>query len=82
MCELDSRARSQNWEHKNWTPRTSLEPGSKNILRKSLVDPRKVLLPPLHIKLGTMKQFVKAWQNLEIVSSTFAKSFLICQRPN
>ena len=24
------------------------------------MDPRKVLLPPLHIKLGLMKQFVKA----------------------
>ena len=26
----------------------------------NLVDPRKVLLPPLHIKLGLMKLFVKA----------------------
>lgn len=26
----------------------------------TLVDPKKVLLPPLHIKLGLMKQFVKA----------------------
>jgi len=31
-----------------------------NIINKSLVDPSKVLLPPLHIKLGLMKQFVKA----------------------
>jgi hypothetical protein len=60
MCEWDSRARSQHWEQKDWKPRTSLEPGSKNILRKSLVDPKKILLPPLHIKLGIMKQFVKA----------------------
>jgi hypothetical protein len=27
-----------------------------------LVDPQKVLSPPLHIKLGLMKQFVKALQ--------------------
>jgi hypothetical protein len=60
MCEWDSRARSQHWEQKHWTPRTSLEPGSKNILRKSLVNPKKILLPPLHIKLGIIKQFVKA----------------------
>jgi hypothetical protein len=59
MCEWDSRARSQQWEQKHWTPRTSLEPGSKNMLRKSVVDPKKILLPPLHIKLGIMKQFVK-----------------------
>jgi hypothetical protein len=44
----------------HWTPRTSLECRSKDILRKSLVDPKKILLPPLHIKLAIMKQFVKA----------------------
>ena len=38
----------------------SLVPGSKNVLRESLVEPNKVILPPLHIKLGLMKQFVKA----------------------
>jgi hypothetical protein len=27
---------------------------SKNIARESLVDPQKILLPPLHIKLGLM----------------------------
>jgi hypothetical protein len=60
MCEWDSRARSQQWEQKHWMPQTSLEPGSKNMLRKSLVDLKKILLPPLLIKLGMMKQFVKA----------------------
>jgi hypothetical protein len=29
-------------------------------LHKSLVDPKKILLPPIDIKLGIMKQFVKA----------------------
>jgi hypothetical protein len=57
---MGQQARSQHWEQKHWTPRTSLEPGSKNILYKSLVDPKKILLPPLRIKLGIMKQFVKA----------------------
>lgn len=28
--------------------------------RKSLVDLKRTLLPPIHIKLGLMKQFVKA----------------------
>jgi hypothetical protein len=37
-------------------------PGAKNIAWESLVDPQKVLLPPLHIKLSLMKQFVKALQ--------------------
>jgi hypothetical protein len=30
------------------------------MVRDSLTDPKKVLLPPLHIKLGLIKQFVKA----------------------
>jgi hypothetical protein len=37
-----------------------LTPGAKNIARESLVDPQKVLLPPLHIELGLKKQFKKA----------------------
>jgi hypothetical protein len=59
MCEWDSRATSQHCEQKHWKPRTS-EPGSNSILRKSLIDPKKILMPPLHIKLGMVKQFVKA----------------------
>ena len=30
------------------------------MVQKDLIDLNKVLLPPLHIKLGLMKQFVKA----------------------
>lgn len=52
--------KKEHWIRKEWPPRGLLEPGSKNVIRQSLVDPRKVLLPPLHIKLGLMKQFVKA----------------------
>lgn len=37
-----------------------MTPGEKNILRQNLVSREKILLPPLHIKLGLMKQFVKA----------------------
>jgi hypothetical protein len=59
MCEWDSKA-SQHWEQKHWTTRISPEPWSKNILRKSLTDPKKILLPPHRVKLGIMKQFVKA----------------------
>lgn len=60
LCEWDSRARDQHWCRKKWPVRESLKPGEKNILRKNLVDPKNILLPPLHIKLGLMKQFVKA----------------------
>jgi hypothetical protein len=35
-------------------------PGKKSVLNNPLVNPEKVFLPPLHIKLGLMKNFVKA----------------------
>ena len=60
LCEWDSRARNLHWTQERWLSKGSLTPGTKNILRESLVDPKKVLLPPLHIKLGSVEQFVKA----------------------
>ena len=38
----------------------SLEPSSVNVKYLPLVDPNDILLPPLHIKLGLFKNFVKA----------------------
>ena len=42
-----------------WPARNSLKPEDKNIINKPLVEPEKISLPPLYIKLGLMKQFVK-----------------------
>lgn len=44
---------------KCWPKRTSFVPGLNNVANKPLVDPKLVLLPPLHIKLGLMSNFVK-----------------------
>ena len=60
MCEWDSRDRSNHWSKREWPIRESLTPGYKNVLQPALVDRSNVILPPLHIKLGLMKQFVKA----------------------
>ena len=43
-----------------WPTRKSIEVGEANIIRKPLVERKKIIFPPLHIKLGQMKQFVKA----------------------
>ena len=43
-----------------WPARKILEPGHKNVKHHSLVESSRILLPPLHIKLGLMKSFVKA----------------------
>jgi hypothetical protein len=34
--------------------------GGQNVIYKPLVARDRIILPPLHIKLGLMKQFVKA----------------------
>lgn len=57
---FDSRDRGNHYKKKIWPSRESFEPGKENILKEPLVDPSKILIPPLHIKLGLMKQFVKA----------------------
>ena len=40
--------------------REQMVPGEKNIQAQPLVERSKIVFPPLHIKLGVMKQFVKA----------------------
>jgi hypothetical protein len=60
ICEWDSRAQVRHWIQRQWTHRTRLILGFKNILKKSIVDPEKIILSPLHIKVCLMKQFVKA----------------------
>lgn len=60
LCLWDSRARDQHWTNTDWPPRETLTPGEKNIINTTLIPPEKVLLPPLHIKLGLIKQFVKS----------------------
>ena len=45
---------------KDWPVRKHLTVGEKNIINESLIDHRKIIFPPLHLKLGLMKHFVKA----------------------
>ncbi|GBM53560.1 hypothetical protein AVEN_576-1 [Araneus ventricosus] len=44
----------------DWSLRGALTPDEKNVINTTLELPGKVLLPPLHIKLGLMKQFIKS----------------------
>ena len=60
ICLWDSRAREQHWRQKEWPVREQMIPGEKNIQAQPLVERSKIVFSPLHIKLGVMKQFVKA----------------------
>lgn len=58
ICEWDSRDKF--WTQKQWPLRNSFIVGYKNIIGTNLVDPKNISSLFLHIKLGLMKQFVKA----------------------
>ena len=60
LCLWDSRADASHFTQKDWPPRQEFLPGTQNVKAQPLVDPSKVLFPPLHIKLGCMKNFTKA----------------------
>ncbi|KAI6646990.1 hypothetical protein LOD99_8989 [Oopsacas minuta] len=60
LCLWNSRADGEHYSKIQWSPRKELMPGKYNVIKEPLVCREKVLLPPLHIKLGLVKQFVKA----------------------
>jgi hypothetical protein len=54
-------------ERKDWPARISLEPEILNVENQPLVEPSKILLPFLHLKLGLMKYFVKIKKKLPLL---------------
>ena len=75
LCEWDSRARSFHYIKRDWPLRLSMEPGIKNVQYHPLVESKKILLPPLHIKLGLMKNFVKAMDKSKAAFEFLIKKF-------
>ena len=59
LCLWDSRNTNFHYNKRNWPPRSSYDIETHNVKHTLLVEPKKVLLPPLHIKLDLIKQFVK-----------------------
>lgn len=57
-CYWDSRDKKNHWKKK--CKKRELVKGQKNVVHENLVAKEDILLPPLHIKLGIMTQFVKA----------------------
>ncbi|XP_061422664.1 uncharacterized protein LOC133351454 [Lethenteron reissneri] len=60
LCLWDSRDTKAHYHRRDWPQRTEFSVGTHNVKWEPLVDPRKVRMPPLHIELGLMKQFVRA----------------------
>jgi hypothetical protein len=60
LCLWDSRTKHEHWARKDWPPREYMVVGGQNVINEPLVARNRIILPPLHIKLGLIKQFVKA----------------------
>lgn len=56
----NSRDRANHSTKKVWPKKELSEVGPHNIINNRLVDPQKILIPPLHIKPELIKHFVKA----------------------
>lgn len=64
LCDWNSRymdrtSYSHQYDKKDWEMRKEHRIGTKNVLENALVEKEKILLPPLHIKLGIVKNYIK-----------------------
>lgn len=60
MCLWNTRFSGDQYTKKDWPLREGFRLRQGNIIEVPLVPIEKVLLPPLHIKLGIVKNFIKA----------------------
>jgi len=60
LCQWDSRAKELHYIKRDWPPRASPKVGEMNVENSPLTDSHKIILPPLHIKLGLAKNLIKA----------------------
>ena len=56
----ESRTKHEHWFRKDWLQRQQVTVDENNILYEPLVSRDKIIFSTLHVKLGLMKQFVKA----------------------
>jgi len=60
LCTCDSHATVDHYIKQDWNKRIFYESGVYSVQSTPLVDLQDIFLLPLHIKLGLMKNFVKA----------------------
>ncbi|GBN19257.1 hypothetical protein AVEN_169970-1 [Araneus ventricosus] len=82
LCLSDSRARDLHWSKTDWSLRGALTPDEKNVINTTLFLPEKASLPPLHIKLGLMKNFIKSLLKMGNASDICVQGSQNCQKPS
>lgn len=75
MCNWDSRFKGDQYCFHGWQDRTTHEIGKANVIGKALVPKEKILLPPLHVKLGIVKSFLKTIAKRDVVLTTLKGIF-------
>ena len=75
ICDWDRRARSLHYSRKDWPARKFLEPGIRNVENQTLVEPSKILLPSMHLKLGLMKNFEETMNQKEVAFNYLREKF-------
>ena len=70
----DSRDCMKHYKQTQWLNRNALNRGSHKVIREPLIERSKILLPPLHIKLGLIKNSRKLWTNKGNVSCIYVSS--------
>lgn len=60
MCLWDTRFKGNQYQKHDWIDRASAPNLRGNVIHPALMDKEKVLMPPLHIKLGIVKNFIKS----------------------
>ncbi|GBP35906.1 hypothetical protein EVAR_23155_1 [Eumeta japonica] len=77
LCLWDSRADTLHYKQQSWSKRIEFQIGKHNVKNEPIVNADHILIPPLHIKLGLIKQFVKALRQdsptFEYLKSSFLK---------
>lgn len=60
LCVWEGRKKEHHYNNYKWDARTNFKLGEFSIDHNPLVDGCDIILPPLHIKLGLFRNFVRA----------------------
>ena len=77
LCLWEGRRRDLHYTDFKWESRSEFVTGVQSVQHHPLVEPSKIIIPPLHLKLGIIKNFVKALKHdglpMEALKELFPK---------
>lgn len=73
----NSEGKKNHWAQKEWRKSDSMAVGKEYIINTPIVGREKIILPPLHVMLDLMKQFLKALNKDGLCFAYMGKCYLI-----